>query len=44
MSQPLKLWLGCPQKKQNISGDCDPDEKDDVQLTSADVGDNMEDI
>ena len=29
---------------ENISGDCDPDEKDDVQLTSADVRDNMGDI
>ena len=33
-----------PKETENISGDCDPDEKDDVQLTSADVRDNMGDI
>ena len=30
--------------EQDSSGGCKPDEKDHVQLTSADVGDNMGDI
>ena len=33
-----------PTETGDTPGDCDPDEKDDVQLTSANVGDNMGDI
>ena len=33
-----------PDQVKDPSSDAIPDEKDDVQLTSADVGDNMGDI
>ena len=33
-----------PEQTKDSSGGCKPDKKDNVQLTSADVGDNMEDI
>ena len=33
-----------PEQAKDSSGGCKPDEKDNVQLTSADVGDNMGDI
>ena len=33
-----------PEQVKDSSGGCKPDEKDNVQLTSADVGDNMGDI
>ena len=33
-----------PDQVKDPSGDAIPDEKDDIQLTSADVGDNMGDI
>ena len=39
------LQQGCPPNQvKDPSGDATPDEKDDVKLTSEDVGDNMEDI
>ena len=41
----IEIAVRPPLKEtRNISDDCDPEEKDDVQLTSADVGDNMGDI
>ena len=33
-----------PDQVKDPSGDATPDEKDDVKLTSEDMGDNMEDI
>ena len=33
-----------PDQVKDSSGDTTPDEKDDVMLTSEDMGDNMEDI
>ena len=33
-----------PNQVKDPSGDATPDEKDDVKLTSEDIGDNMEDI
>ena len=33
-----------PDQVKGPSGDATPDEKDDVKLTSEDMGDNMEDI
>ena len=33
-----------PDQVKDPSGDATPNEKDDVKLTSKDVGDNMEDI
>ena len=33
-----------PDQVKDPSGDAAPSEKDDVKLTSKDVGDNMEDI